>query len=113
MYSFPNLEPVHCSRSSPNCRFLTGIQIFQVAPKVVLYSYLMKKFPQFVVIFTLKGFGVINKAEVDVSLEFSCFFDEQIVCWQFDHFFLRLFLVQLEHLEVHSSRTVEVWLWEF
>ena len=76
--SFPNLEPVHCSRSSPNCRFLTGIQIFQVAPKVVLYSYLMKKFPQFVVIFTLKGFGVINKAEVDVSLEFSCFFYDQM-----------------------------------
>ena len=63
-YSFPNLEPVHCSRSSPNCRFLTGIQIFQVAPKVVLYSYLLKKFPQFVVLHAVKGFSIVNEADV-------------------------------------------------
>ena len=36
----------------------------------------MKNFPQFVVIYTVKGFGVINKAEVDVFLELSCFFDD-------------------------------------
>ena len=40
---------------------------------MVWYSYLLKKFPQFVVIHTVKGFGVVNKAEVDVFLEFSCF----------------------------------------
>ena len=41
---------------------------------MVWYSHLLKNFPQFVVIHTVKGFGVINKAEVDVFLEFSCFF---------------------------------------
>ena len=39
------------------------------------YSHFFKNFPQFVVIHTVKGFGVVNKAEVDVFLEFSCFFD--------------------------------------
>ena len=43
---------------------------------MVWYSHLLKNFPQFVVIYTVKGFGVINKAEVDVFLEFSCFFDD-------------------------------------
>ena len=41
---------------------------------MVWYSHLFKNFPQFVVIYTVKGFGIINKAEVDVFLEFSCFF---------------------------------------
>ena len=40
---------------------------------MVWYSYLLKQFPQFVVIHTVKGFGIVNKAEVDVFLEFSCF----------------------------------------
>ena len=40
---------------------------------MVWYSHLLKNFPQFVVIYTVKGFGVLNKAEVDVFLEFSCF----------------------------------------
>ena len=43
---------------------------------MVCYSYLLKKFPQSVVIHTVKGFGVVNKAEVDVFLEFFCFFDD-------------------------------------
>ena len=42
---------------------------------MVWYSHLLKNFPQFVVIYTVKGFGVVNKAEVDVFLELSCFFD--------------------------------------
>ena len=54
--------------------FLTCIQIFQEAGKVVLYSHLFKSFLHFVVIHTVKGFGIINKAEVDVFLELSCFF---------------------------------------
>ena len=41
---------------------------------MIWYSYLLNNFPQFVEVYTVKGFGVINKAEVDVSLEFSCFF---------------------------------------
>ena len=42
---------------------------------MVWYSHLFKNFPQFVVIHTVKGFGIDNKAEVDVFLELSCFFD--------------------------------------
>ena len=73
MYSFLNLEPVCCSMSSFNCCFLTCIQISQEAGKVVWYSYLFKNFPQFVVIHTVKGFGVVSKAGVDVFLEFFAF----------------------------------------
>ena len=43
---------------------------------MVRYSHLLKNFPQFVVIHTVKGFSVVNKAEVDVFLELSCFFDD-------------------------------------
>ena len=43
---------------------------------MVWYSHLLKNFPQFVVIHTVKGFGVVNETEVDVFLEFSCFFDD-------------------------------------
>ena len=57
-----------------NCCFLTCIQISQDAGKVVWYSHLLKNFPQIVVIHTVKGFGVVNKAEVDVFLELSYFF---------------------------------------
>ena len=78
MYSFPNSEPVCCSMSSSNCCFLTWIQISQGADKVVWYSHLFQNFPQFVVIHTVKGFDVINKAEVDIFLEFSCFFDHPV-----------------------------------
>ena len=41
---------------------------------MVWYSHHLKNFPQFVAIYTIKGFGIVNKAEVDVFLEFSCFF---------------------------------------
>ena len=78
MYSFPYLEPVCCSMSSSNCCFLTWIQISQETGKVVYYSHLFKNFPQFVVIHTLKGFGIVNKAEVDVFLKLSCFFDDPV-----------------------------------
>ena len=62
--------------SSSNCYFLTCIQISQESGQVVWYFRLFKNFPQFVVIHTVKGFGVVNKAEVDVFLELSCFFDD-------------------------------------
>ena len=61
--------------SSSNCCFLTCIQSSQEAGQVVWYSHLLKNFPQFVVICTVKGFGIVNKAEVDVFLELSHFFD--------------------------------------
>ena len=43
---------------------------------MVWYSHLLKNFPQFIVIHTVKDFGIVNKAEVDVSLALSCFFDD-------------------------------------
>ena len=52
------------------------MQISQEAGKVVWYSYLSKNFPQFVVIHTVKDFGVVNKAEIDVFLELSCFLND-------------------------------------
>ena len=74
--SFPDLEPVCCSMSSSNCCFLPCIQISQEAGQVVWYSHLFQNFPQFIVIHTVKGFGIVNKAEIDVSLELSCFFHD-------------------------------------
>ena len=47
---------------------------FSETGKVVWYSHLFKNFPQFVVIHTVRGFSIVNEAEVDVFLEFSCFF---------------------------------------
>ena len=54
------------------------VQISQEAGQVVWYSHLFKNFPQFVVIHTVKGFGTVNKAEVDVFLELSFFFDDPV-----------------------------------
>ena len=76
MYSFHNLEQVCCFKHSSNCCFLTCIQISQEGSQVVWYSHLLKNFPQFAVIHTVKDFAVVNKAEVDVFLELSCFFDD-------------------------------------
>ena len=59
--------------SSSNCCFLTCIEISQEAGKVVWYSYLLKNFPQFVVIHIVKGFNVVNETEADVFLKLSCF----------------------------------------
>ena len=73
MYSFPDLEPVCCSMSISNCCFLTCIQISQEEGQVVWYSHLLKNFLQFVVTHTVKHFGVVNKAEVDVFLELFFF----------------------------------------
>ena len=71
MFSFPNLELVCCSMSGSSCCFLNCTQISQEASQMLRYSHLFRNFPQFVVIHTVKGFGVINKAEVDAFLEFS------------------------------------------
>ena len=76
MYSFPYLEPICCSMSSSNCGFLICIQIAEEAGQVVWYSHLFQNFPQFIVIRTVKGFGLVSKAEIDVFLELSCFFDD-------------------------------------
>ena len=52
------------------------MQISQEAGQVVWYSHFLKNFPQFDVIHTLKGFGIINKAEIDDFLGLSCFFND-------------------------------------
>ena len=64
--------------SSSNCCVLTCMQISQEAGQVVWYSHLLKNFPQFVVIQIVKGFDVVNKVEVDVFLEQSCFFNDLV-----------------------------------
>ena len=76
MYSFSYLEPVCCSMSSSNCCFLTCIQISQEAGQVDWYSHLLQNFPQFIVIHTVKSFCIVDKAEIDVFLELSCFFHD-------------------------------------
>ena len=62
--------------SSSNRCFLTCIQITQEAGQVVQYSHHFKNFPEFVAIHTVKGFSAVSKAEVDIFLELSCFFDD-------------------------------------
>ena len=62
--------------SSSNCFLLTWKQIFQEAGQVVWYSHLVQNFPRFIVIDTVKYFGIVNKAKVDVFLELSCFFND-------------------------------------
>ena len=73
-FSFPTFEPICRSMSNSTCCFLTCTQVLQEAGKVVWYSQLFKKFPQFAVIHTVKDFSIVSEAEVDVFLEFSCFF---------------------------------------
>ena len=64
--------------SSSNCCFLTWMQVSQEAGQMVWYFHLFQNFPRFVVIHTVKGFGIVNKAEVDVFLELSCFFNDPV-----------------------------------
>ena len=61
-------------RSGSNCCFLTCIQVSQESGQVVCYSHLFKNFPQFVVIHTVKDFSIVSEEELDIFLEFSCFF---------------------------------------
>ena len=78
MYSFSYLEPVCCSMSSANCCFLTYIQLSQEAGQVVWYSHLFQNFPVYCDPHSQRLFGIVNKAEIDVFLELSCFFDDPV-----------------------------------
>ena len=80
---------VCCSMSSSNWCFLTCIQVSQEVGQLVWYSHLFQNFPQFTVIHTVEGFGIVNKAEIDVFL--LLFFWWSSRCWQFDLWFLCLF----------------------
>ena len=62
--------------SSSNCCFLTCIQVSQETGQVVWYSHLFQNFPQFIVIHTVEGFGIVNKVEIVVFPELPCFFDD-------------------------------------
>ena len=68
-FSFPNFKSFSCSMSDFNCRFLTYIQTCLEKGKVIWYSHFLKNFPEFVMVHTVKGFGIVNKAEVDVFLK--------------------------------------------
>ena len=76
MHSFPNCEPVHCCMSGYNL-LLTHIQLSQEAGKVVWYSHLFKNFPQFVLIHTVKLFGVVSRTE-DVFSGTLLLFDDPV-----------------------------------
>ena len=100
--------------SGSNCCILTYIQISQEAGEVAWYSHFLKNFQQFVVIHPVKGFGIVNKAEVDVFLELCCFFDDPMDVGNlvsgssdFSKSILNIYL------EVHGSHTVGAWLGEF
>ena len=62
--------------SSSNYCFQICIQISLEAGQVIWYFHLFQNFPQFIVIHTVKGFGIVNKVEIYVFLELSCFFDD-------------------------------------
>ena len=75
---------------------------------MVWYSHLFQNFPLFVVIHTVKGFGIVYKAEKEVFLELSCFFDHPADVGNLISGSL-FFLNPAEHLEVLSSCTFEAW----
>ena len=80
---------------------------------MVWYSHLLKNFPHFIVIHTVKVFGIVNKAEIDVFLELSCFFHDPEDVGNLISGSSAFSKNQLEHLEVHGSHTAEAWLGEF
>ena len=80
---------------------------------MVWYSHLFQNFPQFIVIHTVKGYGIVNKAEIDVFLELSCFFDDPMDVGNLISGSSAFSKSSLNIWEVHSSHTVEAWLGEF
>ena len=79
---------------------------------MVWYSHLFQNFPWFVVIHTVEGFGIVNKAEIDVFLELSCFFRDPVDIGNFISGSSAFSKTSL-NLEVHGSRIAEAWLGEF
>ena len=81
---------------------------------MVWYSHLLNNFPQFVVMHTVKGFSVVNEAEVDIFLELSCFFDDPTDVGNLTSGSSAFSKTSLnKQLEVHGSCTTEAWLGEF
>ena len=77
---------------------------------MVWYSHLFQNFPQFVVIHTVKGFSIVNKAERDVFLEFSCFFDDPA---DVGNLISVSSAFSKSNLNTHGSCNIEAWLEEF
>ena len=90
MYSFPNLEPVYYSMSGFNCCFLTCTQILQEAGKVSWYSHLLKNFPQF--LWSTQRLWCSQWSESRCFSGILLLFLWSKGCWQFDFWFLCLFL---------------------
>ena len=80
---------------------------------MIWYSHLFKNFPQLVVIHTVKGFGVVNKAKEDVFLELSCFFDDPADVGNLISGSSTFSKFNLDIWKFHGSHTVEAWLGEF
>ena len=87
--------------------------VSQEAGQVVWYSYLFQNFLQFIVIHTVKGFGIVNKAEIDIFLGISCFFDDPVDGDYLISDSSALSKTSLNILAVLGSHTVEAWLGEF
>ena len=101
--------------SSSNCCYLICMQVSQEAGQVIGYAHLLQNCSQFIVIHTVKGFDIFNKAEIDVFLELSCIFDDpadvdslisgssaflkaSLNIWKFSvHILLKLGLENFEH----------------
>ena len=77
------------------------------------YPHLFQNFPQFIVIHKVKGFGIVNKAETDIFLELSCFFDDPADVGNLISGTSAFSKTSLNILEIHSSRIAEAWLGEF
>ena len=80
---------------------------------MVWYAHLFQNFPQFIVIHTVKGFGIVNEAEGDVFLEFPFLFCDPMDVGNLISGSSAFLKIQLVHLEVHSPHTAEAWLGEF
>ena len=81
--------------------------VSQEAGQVVWYSHLLKNFPEFVVMHTVKAFGIVNKAVVDVFLELSCFFNDSTDVDNLISGSSVFSNSSLNYAEVLGSRTVE------
>ena len=79
---------------------------------MVWYFQLFQKFPQFIVTHTVKGFDIVNKAEIDVFLELSCFFDDPVDVGNLISGSSAFTKSSLKHLEVHGSCIAGAWLGE-
>ena len=94
--------------SSSNCCFLTCIQVSQESGQVLWYSHLFQNCPQFIAIHTVKGFGIVNKAEIDVFLELSKILISINICFSiiFRIMSTEIYLLSKESYPGQVSKTI-------